>query len=167
MFLVSDNILLLFKHFIFISRDSNILSFSRFFRNPQKVYTIEQKNKRVRKKKKLFHTEWQTNRNKLYSFINACYINMRVGLGNTVKLLYFLFCPVIIMYILLVVFCLFLFNNYSFRVSSGGAVAECGVASGLTVKTTKQWQLKLFWCLYCWLWVYFVPCSGVRVVLSR
>ena len=44
-FLVLHHILLLFKHFIYISRDSNVFLFSRFFRNLQRVYTINQKNK--------------------------------------------------------------------------------------------------------------------------
>ena len=59
MFLVLSHILLLFKHFIYISRDSNILLFSRFFRHLKKVYTIEQKiNQANGRKKKLFHKDW-------------------------------------------------------------------------------------------------------------
>ena len=58
-----------------ISRDSNILLFSRFFRNLQKVYTIEPKtSQESERKKKQFHKEWQKTQNKLFSFINACYI---------------------------------------------------------------------------------------------
>ena len=53
-FLVSNHILLLFKHFI--SRDSNILLFLRFFRNLQKVCIIEQKiGEESESKKELFH----------------------------------------------------------------------------------------------------------------
>ena len=74
-FLVSNYVLLLFKHFMSISRDSNILLFSRFFRNLQKVYTIEPKtSQESERKKKQFHKEWQKTQNKLFSFINACYI---------------------------------------------------------------------------------------------
>ena len=61
-FLVSNHILLLFMHFIHISRDSNILLFSRFFRNLQKVYTIEQKiSQESERKNKLLHKKWQKN----------------------------------------------------------------------------------------------------------
>ena len=59
-FLVSNHILLLFKHFINISRDSNKLLFSRHFRNLQKVFTIEQKmSQESERKKKQFHKKWQ------------------------------------------------------------------------------------------------------------
>ena len=55
-FLLSNHILLLFKRFIYISRDSNILLFSRFFRNLQKAYTIEQKiSQESERKKELFY----------------------------------------------------------------------------------------------------------------
>ena len=28
-----------------------------------------------------------------------------------------------------------------------------------------QWsQMASFWCLYCWLWTYFAPCSRVSIV---
>ena len=64
------------------------------------------------------------------------------------------------MYILLVVFYLFPVDNCNFRV--GGEYAG-GVGSGLTVKTSKRRQLKSFWCFYCCLCLYFVPCSGVYV----
>ena len=50
-FLVSNHILLWFKHSIYISRDTNILLFLRFF---QEVYTIEQKINRVREKRNYF-----------------------------------------------------------------------------------------------------------------
>ena len=43
------------------------------------------------------------------------------------------------------------------------AGAQC-VFRVATVKTPEWWQLKSFWCLYCWLWVYFAPFSGVYVV---
>ena len=59
-FLVSNHILLLFKHFINISRDSNKLLFSRHFRNLQEVFTIEQKmSQESERKKKQFHKKWQ------------------------------------------------------------------------------------------------------------
>ena len=54
-FLVLNRVLLLFNHFIYVSTDSNILLFSKFFRHLKKVYTIEQKKiKRVREKRNCF-----------------------------------------------------------------------------------------------------------------
>ena len=65
-FLLSNHILLLFQCFIYISRDSNILLFSRFFRNLQKVYTIEQKiSQESERKMKPFYKKLQKIQNKL------------------------------------------------------------------------------------------------------
>ena len=59
-YLVSNHILLSFKHFIYISRDANIRLFSRYFRNLQKVHNIEQKiSQGSERKKTLFHKKWQ------------------------------------------------------------------------------------------------------------
>ena len=49
----SNHILLLFKHFTYISRDFDLLLL-RFFINFQKVYSIEQKISRKLEKKKYF-----------------------------------------------------------------------------------------------------------------
>ena len=55
-FLVLNHFFFLFKHFIYISRDSIILLSLRFFRHLQKVYIIEQKiSQKNERKKKLFH----------------------------------------------------------------------------------------------------------------
>ena len=67
---------------------------------------------------------------------------------------------------MLVVFYLFP-GNYMFRVDGGDAGARLGLCLELTVKTSERRQLKLFWCLYCWLWLYFALCSGVYVVGSE
>ena len=65
-FLVSNHILLLFKHFYCISKNTAILLFSRFFRNLQKVYTIEQKvSQEIKRKKKLIYKKWQKTQNRL------------------------------------------------------------------------------------------------------
>ena len=55
-FLVLSHILLSFKHFIYISEDSNILLFQRFCKHLQKVFTTEQKlSQESERKNKLFH----------------------------------------------------------------------------------------------------------------
>ena len=83
-FLLSNHILLLFKRFIYISRDSNILLISRFFRNLQKAYTIEQKiSQESERKKELFYKKLQKIQNKLWPFKNVCYIKVGWGLGST------------------------------------------------------------------------------------
>ena len=155
-YLVSNHILLSFKHFIYISRDANIRLFSRYFRNLQKVHNIEQKiSQGSERKKTLFHKKWQKtllHKSGLRAGWNLCEIT--------------------------VVFILFSWNyvhiascflpnptrQFHVRVGVGVAGARCGVISGLIAKTSKSRQLNSFWCLYCWLCVYFVPCSGVYVV---
>ena len=78
-YLVSNHILLSFKHFIYISRDANIRLFSRYFRNLQKVHNIEQKiSQGSERKKTLFHKNGK----------KLCYIKVGCGLGEIcVKLL--------------------------------------------------------------------------------
>ena len=140
-FLVLNHMCLLFKHFISISRDSNMFLFLRFFRNLQKLYTIKQKiSQESERKKELFHKIWQKIENKLQPYKLQW---DRGWVTLFVKLLQFLFCSVDIMfaiismiYILLVVFYLFLVN-YMFRVGGGDAGARCRVCLELTVKTSK------------------------------
>ena len=82
-FLASNHISLLFKHFIFI-QGTPIYLFPRFFRNIQKVYTIEQNiSQESEIKKKLIHKKRQKKIRINYSFINACYIKVGWWLGNT------------------------------------------------------------------------------------
>ena len=90
-----------------------------------------------------------------------------------VKLLYFLLCPVeivfviiSIIYILQVVFSSYPVDNNMFRVGLADAGARCWVCSKLAMKTLEQRQLKFvlvfilltlrvfstfFWCLCCWI----------------
>ena len=63
-FLVSNHSLLLFKDFICISKDSNILLLSRFFWNLQKVHTIEQKISQQSEKKKKDNSQEMTKNSK-------------------------------------------------------------------------------------------------------
>lgn len=59
-FYILNHILLLYKQFIYISRDLNQLSFSKFARNLQKVYIIEKKiSLQSEKKRKIFERKWQ------------------------------------------------------------------------------------------------------------
>ena len=51
-FLIINHILLLFKYFIYISRDTKTLSFSRFYRYLQTIYTIEKRISQESEKKK-------------------------------------------------------------------------------------------------------------------
>ena len=102
---------------------------------------IKQKlSQETERKKQIFHKKWHKIQKRLKPFKNVCYIKVGCGLGNTMSL----FCPIEIMfaiismiYILLVVFCLFPVNNYTLRVGGGDAGARCLVCSDLTVKTSK------------------------------
>ena len=65
-FYILNHILLLFKHFIYISRDSNKLPFLKFARNLRKVYEIEKKiSQQSEKKQKLFKRKWTKIQNKI------------------------------------------------------------------------------------------------------
>ena len=46
---------------------------------------------------------------------------------------------------------------YLLKVSNRNSRTRCEICSKWTIKTT-------FWCLYCWLWTYFLPCSIVFIV---
>ena len=54
-------------------------------------------------------------------------------------------------------------GNYMFNVSNRKTRTRCEICSKLTIKTQER-RLALFWCLYCWLWTFFTPCSSVSVV---
>ena len=58
-FYILNHLLLLYKHFTYISRDLKKLSFSKFAKNLRKVYNIEKKiSQQSEKKKKLFKRKW-------------------------------------------------------------------------------------------------------------
>ena len=80
-------------------------------------------------------------------------------------------------------------GNYMFKVNSKNTRKKCKICSKLTLKT-PEWShqngqthsskssvvsrrivwvwlnilMESFWCLYCWLWTYFTPCSVVSLV---
>lgn len=59
-FFILNHILLLYKQFIYTSRDLNQLSFAKFARNLQKVYIIEKKiSQKSERKRKIFERKWQ------------------------------------------------------------------------------------------------------------
>ena len=48
-------------------------------------------------------------------------------------------------------------DNYLFKVNNRNTRTK------LTIKTPERCQAS-FWCRYCYLWIYFTPCSGVFIV---
>ena len=60
--------------------------------------------------------------------------------------------------------CKCLAGNCIFGVGNGDTGVGCGMCSGLTTRKPEQCLLPSFWCIYCELWAWLVPCSGVYVV---
>ena len=49
---------------------------------------------------------------------------------------------------------------YIFKVNNRNTRTRCEICSMLIIKTQERRQ----WCLYCWLWTYFRPCSSASIV---
>ena len=58
-------------------------------------------------------------------------------------------------YLIVTKFCYFPAGIYLLKVNKRNTRTRCEKCSKLTVK---------FWCLYCYLWTYFKPCSSVSIV---
>ena len=72
-FKILNHILSLFKYFVYNSRESQVLLFSKFLRNLQNVYSIEKRISQQSKRKKiLFDKKWRKIQNKLKPSMDAC-----------------------------------------------------------------------------------------------
>ena len=52
-------------------------------------------------------------------------------------------------------------SNFMFKLNNRNTRTKCEICSRLTIKTPER---PSFWCLHCWLWTYFAPCSNVSIV---
>ena len=72
-FKILNHILLLFKYFVYNSRESEVRLFSKFLKNLQKVYSIEKRiSKQSKRKKIIFDKKWKKIQNKLKPYMDTC-----------------------------------------------------------------------------------------------
>ena len=72
-FKILNHILLMFKYFVYNSRESQVLLFSKFLRNLQKVYYMEKRiSKQSKRKKIIFDKKWKKIQNKLKPYMDTC-----------------------------------------------------------------------------------------------